>query len=80
MGIFKIRLIKKKTMPQFDLYPFINQISLIFIIFLIYYFYFLEFFLNIFSKSLKIRLKLKNLLNIDRKHYTSNKISIKYFL
>lgn len=67
-------------MPQFDLYPFINQISLIFIIFLIYYFYFLEFFLSIFSKSLKIRLKLKNILNIDKKHDTNNKIYIKYFL
>lgn len=48
-------------MPQFDFYSFSEQVFLFIITFTIFYFSFLKFYLGNFAKTIKIRLKLKNI-------------------
>ena len=47
-------------MPQFDFYSFYEQVSILLLVFTFYYFFFLRFYLVNFSKTIKMRLKLKN--------------------
>jgi hypothetical protein len=48
-------------MPQFDFYSFSEQVSLFIVVFTIFYFSFLKFYFSNFAKTIKIRLKLKNI-------------------
>jgi hypothetical protein len=55
-------------MPQFDIYSFSEQVSLLFIVFAFYYCFFIKFYLSNLFKTLKMRTKLKSLLeNVESK-------------
>ena len=55
-------------MPQFDFYSFFEQVILVLTFFYFFYFLLLKIFLINFSKTLKIRSKLKSsLITLDNK-------------
>jgi hypothetical protein len=62
-------------MPQFDIYSFFFQSFLILTFFFSFYFIFLKFFLVTFSKLLKFRLKLKNII-LNTSSYFENKFNL----
>lgn len=65
-------------MPQFDCYSFYEQVSSALVVFLGFYFFFVKIYFVNFSKTLKMRLKLKSI--YEKIDYKTSKLMVESLL